>query len=592
MKYTLIAFLVFLVTGELCGQEKYTKQELIRMVKEERFSEAYQPFESYLEKFPKDPDYIFYAAVCRVSLNTKVGETIDLLLEATKQGKYKESWFYLGRVYMLNYEFGKASEAFERFNDKASRDEKDRIQFAAFLAMCRNGIDICSKSKNLMVVRVDTIGENDLFSYLNKQPIKGKLEKKSEPGMFSDRLRTGVKFASAGKELQTKHAFGKKQKDIFLSEEEDIELDKSKPLGSIINSANEEDFVFYDETIPALYFSSMGHNSAGGYDIFKSYYDKPGKKWSKPVNLGFPINTPFDEVAYVTLPGTNKSLLASRRNENPAKLVVYTFENAEEAAFEEQIVTAHARDFAHLKPGLQNNASMAKSTSEKKNAVSNRNEVPAEIRNEQSYQRMIREALSLQIRSDSIKRISDEKKEQLVAAKFDSDKTRLWQEIKVLDSKADEIQQKADILYKKARELEAEKQEKINTQELAQKAFSSKNTAKSTNTKATEKPFKTQSGATEIQAHDIQYRIQVGVFSKPPPQELFRNFSDVFDEAVKDGIAVKYYVGLYRRIADAEKGLVKVKDSGFKDAFIIGYYNGKIVPLSRARELELSFQKQ
>jgi hypothetical protein len=199
---------------------------------------------------------------------------------------------------------------------------------------------------------------------------------------------------------------------------------------------------------------------------------------------------------------------------------------------------------------------------------------------------------SVQIRSDSIKRISDEKKEQLVAAKFDSDKTRLWQEIKVLDSKADEIQQKADILYKKARELEAEKQEKINTQELAQKAFSSKNTAKSTNTKATEKPFKTQSGATEIQAHDIQYRIQVGVFSKPPPQELFRNFSDVFDEAVKDGIAVKYYVGLYRRIADAEKGLVKVKDSGFKDAFIIGYYNGKIVPLSRARELELSFQKQ
>ena len=39
-----------------------------------------------------------------------------------------------------------------------------------------------------------------------------------------------------------------------------------------------------------MYFSSKGHNSIGGYDIFVSYLDDLGH-WGKPINLGFPINT-------------------------------------------------------------------------------------------------------------------------------------------------------------------------------------------------------------------------------------------------------------------------------------------------------------
>ncbi|MFH6984468.1 OmpA family protein [Marinoscillum luteum] len=47
-----------------------------------------------------------------------------------------------------------------------------------------------------------------------------------------------------------------------------------------------------------LYFSSRGHNSTGGYDIFRSRYDRVTGKWSKPENLGHPINSPSDDTYF------------------------------------------------------------------------------------------------------------------------------------------------------------------------------------------------------------------------------------------------------------------------------------------------------
>jgi hypothetical protein len=47
-----------------------------------------------------------------------------------------------------------------------------------------------------------------------------------------------------------------------------------------------------------LYFSSKGHNSMGGYDIYMTVNNNG--VWSDPVNLGYPINTPDDDVYFST----------------------------------------------------------------------------------------------------------------------------------------------------------------------------------------------------------------------------------------------------------------------------------------------------
>lgn len=70
-------------------------------------------------------------------------------------------------------------------------------------------------------------------------------------------------------------------------------------LGSIINTPYDEEGVFITPDGKYLYFASKGHNSMGGFDIFRSERRETGT-WSAPENLGYPINTPDDEVFYVT----------------------------------------------------------------------------------------------------------------------------------------------------------------------------------------------------------------------------------------------------------------------------------------------------
>ncbi len=69
-------------------------------------------------------------------------------------------------------------------------------------------------------------------------------------------------------------------------------------LPDIINSPKDEDGVFIHPDGRTLYFSSLGHGTMGGFDIFKSVKDENGN-WTKPVNLGYPINTPDDDIYFV-----------------------------------------------------------------------------------------------------------------------------------------------------------------------------------------------------------------------------------------------------------------------------------------------------
>lgn len=589
MSYKLCVFILlfFAVLKPSYGQEKLSKEELIQRAKDGRYPEAYNGFITNYKKFPKDPDYIYYTGVCLVQLNVQITEAIRLLKEATSSKSFQDSWFYLGKAYLLNYEFERAEEAFNKFSSVASRDEKERHQVTAYLNMCRNGRDICSRARKLSTAKIDTVDEESLLSFLNKQKIGGTLQKTDDFGKSSSPKRDGLRFAGNRFTLETKKTFGKRHRDIFIAEADDP-VSKYKNIGSIVNTPFDEEFIFCDETALAVYFSSQGHNSAGGYDIFKSYYDKTSQKWSAPVNMGFPINSTGDEIAYVTIPGTDRSLLASRRNASPGKIIVYTLEKAEVVS-EETILPMDAPEFAKLKPG-NTVVNSKKPVPDKRHTIS-KTAVPVEIKDE-TYQKLIHEALILQIRSDSIRRMSDEKKEKLISAKSEADKTRIWQEIKTLDSKATEVQQKADVIYKRARTMESEKQEltRQQTQELARKAFSANNSAstRSEEKSAREKPPVITD---DEEKHDILYRIQVGVFSKPQPEGLFKGFTNLYREELKNGNAIKYYVGLYKKIGEAEKGLIRVRDAGFKDAYIIGFYNGKIVPLGRARELELSLQK-
>lgn len=68
-------------------------------------------------------------------------------------------------------------------------------------------------------------------------------------------------------------------------------------LGPLVNTPEDEDAVFLHPDGKTLYFSSKGHTTMGGFDIFKTVYNKG--RWSKPINIGYPVNTPDDDVCFV-----------------------------------------------------------------------------------------------------------------------------------------------------------------------------------------------------------------------------------------------------------------------------------------------------
>jgi len=88
-------------------------------------------------------------------------------------------------------------------------------------------------------------------------------------------------------------------------------------LGATINTEYDDDAPFIHPDNVTLYFSSQGHTTMGGYDIFKSELVGNGtdsyKDWSKPVNLGYPINTTGDDIYFVLSADGKRGYYSSRQ---------------------------------------------------------------------------------------------------------------------------------------------------------------------------------------------------------------------------------------------------------------------------------------
>ncbi len=75
---------------------------------------------------------------------------------------------------------------------------------------------------------------------------------------------------------------------------------KAQNIGNVINTPYNEDGVFIHPDGKTMYFSSHGHSSIGGFDVFYSIKNEETGIWSTPVNLGYPVNSTDDDVFFVT----------------------------------------------------------------------------------------------------------------------------------------------------------------------------------------------------------------------------------------------------------------------------------------------------
>ncbi len=142
-------------------------------------------------------------------------------------------------------------------------------------------------------------------------------------------------------------------RDIYSSEM-DVkgEWGPAKNLGPDINTKYGEEGVFMHPDGKSMYFSSQGHDNMGGYDIFKSTFENG--KWGKPVNLGYPINGPDDDVFFVVSGSGNRAYFSSSKQGGYGDKDIYkiTFLGPEKQPLlstEDQLLAMVANPISNLK---------------------------------------------------------------------------------------------------------------------------------------------------------------------------------------------------------------------------------------------------
>ncbi|MEA3447984.1 MAG: hypothetical protein U9Q98_05980 [Bacteroidota bacterium] len=95
-------------------------------------------------------------------------------------------------------------------------------------------------------------------------------------------------------------------------------------LGKNINTVDDEISVFIHPDGNTMFYASNGKHSMGGYDILMS--KKKDGKWSDPVNMGYPINTPYDEFHFALSADGNTAYISSNRESSMGKSDVYSID--------------------------------------------------------------------------------------------------------------------------------------------------------------------------------------------------------------------------------------------------------------------------
>jgi outer membrane protein OmpA-like peptidoglycan-associated protein len=114
--------------------------------------------------------------------------------------------------------------------------------------------------------------------------------------------------------------------DIYVSKlSEQGKWGAAERLSDVINTPFAEESVCIHPDGRTLYFASRGHAGMGGSDIFMSQMDNQGN-WSRPKNLGYPINTRFDENSLIVSAEGNLAFFASDRAGGYGDLDIYYFE--------------------------------------------------------------------------------------------------------------------------------------------------------------------------------------------------------------------------------------------------------------------------
>jgi hypothetical protein len=314
------------------NSEAELKKEAEKLFLEKKYTEAMPLFGQLASIYSKDANYNFKYGACLIFGDRDKEKPLRFLRFAVSKPDVDPlAYFFMGKVLHLNYYFKEAIENYTKYIAKAPAKSRAEYNVEREIEMCRNGIKLLSDIKDIDVVGKKETRKDEFYRTYDLKGIGGKIVAKPEEfrSKFDKKindysviylpqnLQNEVFFASYGED-------GKSGKDIYkVLRLPNGEWGKPVSIGEPINTPFDEDFPFMHPDGKTLYFSSKGHNSMGGYDIFKTIYDEKTSTWSTPKNLDFAYSSPDDDFFFVTDEEMSLAYFASSRASKEGDITVY-----------------------------------------------------------------------------------------------------------------------------------------------------------------------------------------------------------------------------------------------------------------------------
>lgn len=551
------AMLLF-VSAPFYGQQERSPQAqtAIQLFDSGQYAEAMPLFNNLVNKFPKDNLYKKYLGACIVETNGTLSQAVNYL-EMYKVGE-KLYWpeFYLIKAYLRLFKVEEARKVLESLKRDMSYFEARKYGLAE--------MEQYLKSLNFGTSEYEyaQVAEKVLFDVDTLQVTS---DTWFDLKTFSIEADSFCVVLLKNEELQPNTSYllknmASKENTLYMSR---FSADGQWQKPEKFDAGSDEYTVsnvlppYIDQQKHVVYFSLEKKGQLTGYDIYVADFASKNTKQGKLKILPLPINSPWNEYLYISL--DTLSLLVSDRETPKIKTSQYLLQK--------QLKT----DLTNLKSYELYNFCFFKKSKSKISLPKQKVEEPKVLLSSFQYSNeVVAMALEKQRLADSAMFVAYQIKVKIANTEDKKTRTMLFGEMKKAEKRAKTIQNDANSLY-----LQFVPSLTANGQALSQ---------------LSNEEQKTKNGESDVNAKAnerlVSYRIQLGLFSNPKPAEFFAGIESVTSENVDNGKSLRYFTPYYGEYADADSMLTNVKNRGFKEAFIVAYYNKRKIPLERARQIE------
>ncbi len=304
-------------------EEKKKPEEALNAFKNNDFEKALNLYSSLLQNDPADPFVNYYYGICLLNLEKNKAKAINSLLIAASITEIpSDVYYYLGKAYHLSYLFQDAIKAFDIYKGKIKPYDFELQNCPLYIKNCMNGLNLMNDQVNIEIVKRTPASLDNIILNYNADLINETV--KIKPDFFAssiDKKKDNKLLVCNYHSREYYHAsYGEKeQKHLDLYTNKSLpngSLSNSQILGPEINTTYDENYPYITKDGNTLYFSSKGHNSMGGYDIFKCTRKDSISPWSRPVNMGYPINSTYDDILFIPDETNQSASYCSNRRNN------------------------------------------------------------------------------------------------------------------------------------------------------------------------------------------------------------------------------------------------------------------------------------